>query len=284
VRHGRGSVLAAAGVLMIAGGLVTVVVATSGGGSAGTSGPGAHVPGLWPVLAGGTPSRLPTPSRSARARAKARRSHPKAAPATSPGASATALPPGAAGTSSPRATLPAPTRPDLQAALLTAGELPGGGFTTQAGSAGTGLGSLSACPELSAGESGGTPEDVSFIRAATASAVSETLIQDSVTGAEAQISQFAQVARACGSFSATVSGYAMDVTIASEAFPATGDGTAALRLSARLAAYGVTVTGDIVAVRHGGTVIVVSNVDYPLDSGLTRAVVGLAYAKVAARW
>ena len=76
----------------------------------------------------------------------------------------------------------------------------------------------------------------------------------------------------------------VQVGVADEAFPAVGDQTAALRVTADVITVGVTVSGDIVAVRHGGTVILVVNVALQVDSGLTRLVLDEAYRKVAASW
>jgi hypothetical protein len=113
--------------------------------------------------------------------------------------------------------------------------------------------------------------------------ISETLLQYPVSVAEMQMEQFAQVADECSSFAVTTHGLSIDVGIALEAFPSLGDQTLALRVSADVVTDGITITGDVVAVRHEGTVMVVTNVALPLNSGLTRSVVAAAYANVAAR-
>ena len=74
------------------------------------------------------------------------------------------------------------------------------------------------------------------------------------------------------------------VSLSREAFPVFGNNTVAVRITANLAKYRLSISADVVAVRHGGTVIVVTNVALPLDSGLTQSTMAAAYAKVAARW
>ena len=114
--------------------------------------------------------------------------------------------------------------------------------------------------------------------------MSETLLQYSVSGAEAQMRQFAQVAQACASFPVATHRVSIAVSLSREAFPVFGNDTIAVRVTANLAKYRLSISADIVAVRHGGTVIVVTNVALPLDSGLTQSTMAAAYAKVAARW
>jgi len=97
------------------------------------------------------------------------------------------------------------------------------------------------------------------------------------------------VANACPSFTvviptASLGKLTVQIGVADEAFPAVGDQTAALRVTADVITIGVTVSGDIVAVRHGGTVILVVNVALQVDSGLTRSVLDEAYRKVATSW
>ena len=114
--------------------------------------------------------------------------------------------------------------------------------------------------------------------------MSETLLQYSVSGAEAQMRQFAQVAQTCASFPVATHRVSIAVSLSREAFPVFGNDTVAVRITANLAKYRLSISADVVAVRHGGTVIVVTNVALPLDSGLTQSTMAAAYAKVAARW
>jgi hypothetical protein len=284
MRHVRGGAVAAVA-LAVAGGLALALLLASGGGvrsrssSDGPAGP-AKLSSA-PSTAGGAPGRrTPSPHRTARGSGTGKGTRSSPGPVPSGGRSASS-----AGSSSP-ATFPVPSGADLQAALLTAAELPGGGFAAEPTGSGISLGSLQrVCPVLGGFGSGGSAQaSAAYTRGGLGPDLSETLLQASVSGAETQIGQFAQVAQACGSFSIAVNGTYAAVAITIEAFPSVGDQTVALRISADLPAYGVTISGDIVAVSHHGTVIVVTNVGLPLDSGLTRAVVTQAYAKVAARW
>lgn len=194
---------------------------------------------------------------------------------------------------------PAPTRPlaspgfvpdqaDLQAALLTAAELPGSGYTVAPSGSAVGLGSLKTCPALSAGESGVSAEvSVAFMGGNEGPEISEGLFQDTVTGAQQMLAAFSTVASTCGSFSVPVDGLSLAVTVTTATFPPVGDQTAAVQVTVTvdLAIGNVTITGDVEAVRHGGTVIVVTNVAYPAaDQGLTQSIAAAAYAKVASRW
>jgi hypothetical protein len=184
-----------------------------------------------------------------------------------------------------------PGQADLQAALLTAADLPGSGYTTQQAVSGAGLGSLKDCPALSAGESGISAQATESFSASTASPateISEGLFQDTVSGAEQMVGAFSTVASTCGSFSTTISTsggpLTLAITVTAEPFPSIGDETAADSVNVYIAAANVTITADVVAIRHGGTVIEITNVDYPPVSGLTQAVAAAAYKKVAARW
>lgn len=184
-----------------------------------------------------------------------------------------------------------PTQAELEAALLTASEV-GPGFEVQSPGSGISEGSLNdACPAVE----GGTNPSETAIRAFEANPgstsiedVTEELLQYTVSGAEAQLNQFAQVVNACGSFSLTIptsiGTLQVHIGLANEAFPAVGDQTAAIRVTANVTNAGVTVTGDVVAVRYGGTVVLVVNVALEVNSALTRSVADTAFARVAARW
>jgi hypothetical protein len=180
-----------------------------------------------------------------------------------------------------------PDQADLEAALLTAGELPGSGYTAQAGASAVGLGSLNACPALSAGESGVSAEaTVSFTGGGgTGPFLNEGLFQDTVTGAQQMVGAFGTVASTCGNFSITDGGLSLAVNVITVPFPQIGDQTAALQINVQILGENVTVSGDVVAIRYGGTVIVVTNVAYPdLSQRLTESVAAAAYAKVVSRW
>jgi hypothetical protein len=186
-----------------------------------------------------------------------------------------------------------PTQADLEGALLTASQV-GPGFTVQPEGSGIGEDSLAkVCPALNA--PGANPSETAT-RAFEANPgspfvtdVTEELLQFTPAQAEAQISQFATVVDACPSLtlqfaSSPLGPLTVQLGLSLEAFPETGDGVAAVHVTADVVTDGITITGDIVAVRHGGTVILVVNVAVPVDSDLTRSVVAAGFGDVAARW
>lgn len=76
------------------------------------------------------------------------------------------------------------------------------------------------------------------------------------------------------------------IGLAQEAFSGVGDQDAAIRVTANIITQAGTVvaSGDVVAVRHGATVILVVNAALNADTSLTDSVVNRAYEQVAARW
>ena len=122
---------------------------------------------------------------------------------------------------------------------------------------------------------------MAFSASQTGPDITEALLQYTVSAAEDQMKQFAAVANVCSSFPANEQGIVLKVTISREAFPSFGDETLALRVSAVVVrADNQTVTSDVIAVRRGGTVVVVTNAGVPLDAALTRTVASAAYAKL----
>lgn len=175
--------------------------------------------------------------------------------------------------------------------MLTQSEV-GPGFAQQPQGSGIGENSLSnACPAL-----GGPNPSETAIRAfakdpnsTSITDVTEELLQYTVSQAKAQLNQFAQVADECPSFTVVIptsqlGKLTVQIGVAVQTFPGIGDQTAAIRVTADVITLGVIVRGDIVAVRHGGTVILVVNVALQVDSGLTRSVAEGAFKKVAAQW
>lgn len=185
-----------------------------------------------------------------------------------------------------------PSQSDLEAALLTAPEV-GSNFTQQPQGSGISENSLNtACPAVGGGANPSEMAIRAFVanpNSTSITDVTEELLQYTVTDAKAQLDQFAQVAKACPSFTVVIPTSSLgkltvQIGVANEALPAVGDQTAAVRVTADVITFGVTVSGDIVAVRHGGTVVLVVNVALQVDSGLTRSVLDEAYKKVAASW
>jgi hypothetical protein len=185
-----------------------------------------------------------------------------------------------------------PSQSELDSALLTAAEV-GPGFRQQPTGSGIGENSLNkACGALGGGASPSETAIRAFVANPDSTSiddVTEELLQFTTSQAETQLDQFAQVVRACPSISVviptSIGKLQVQIGLADEAFSATGDQTAAIRVTADVVNLSnVTVSADIVAVRHGGTVLLVVNAALNVDSGLTRSVVAAAYEKVAARW
>ena len=181
---------------------------------------------------------------------------------------------------------PVPTAAELQAALLTLAELPNEGFQVEPSDSGTDPGSLLAdCPFATVGQvSSIAQESETFSAGSTGPDISEMLLQYPVSVAKGQMEQFAETANTCSSFPVSYHGVVLKIDITREAFPSFGDDTVALRISADvISAHNLTVDSDVVVVRRGGTMILVTNAGIPLDTGLTRTMVAAAEAKVAAR-
>lgn len=184
-------------------------------------------------------------------------------------------------------TSPVPTTAKLQAALLTPAELPGLGFEAEPAETGSDSGTLlDGCPFATVGQANPIAQAVeAFTAGSSGPDISEALLQYPVSVAEGQMAQFAETAKVCSSFPASADGLVLKVTIASESFPTFGGDTVALRLSAIvIKANNQTINTDIVAVRHGGTIILITNAGVPLNTALTRTIVAAASAKVPSRW
>jgi hypothetical protein len=177
--------------------------------------------------------------------------------------------------------------------LLTAAQI-GPGFEQQPEGSGISEGSMTnACKAVG---QGANPSAVA-IRAFDANPntanvveVTEELLQFTPSQAEAQLDQFAAVANACPTFTVNIpsslGNLQVQIGLAQEAFSGVGDQDAAILVTADVAtAQGdIPVYADIVAVRHGGTVILVVNAALQVNSDLTSSVVDAAYGQVAARW
>lgn len=271
------------GSLALAGAAVVLVSGSSGCAPAHSQGAGASRPPLVHSSAG-RPSKV-VPRKSVTAPS---RSSSPPLPSRSPSASPvpTHTP---SSRPSPRPKR-APTKAQLRAALLTVGELPGTGWTSQPNSSSPGPKALKKCKALSAGQRGVTAQvAVSFSDGGTQPDgtvkpyVSEGLIQNSVAGAKQMVGAFATIPRTCGPYSLKVQGVQISITITTEPFSRIGDEAAELKVTISAGQFSAAV-GEVIAIRHGGTVILVTDAALPLHSGLTRQVAVRAYRKVAARW
>jgi hypothetical protein len=243
-----------------------------------TSTPVNRTPSSSPSPKPGSSSATPAPSNSAPS---------SGSPAPSTSASSSPRPTRSIRPSPHPTTSPVPTTAELQAALLTPAELPGLGFEAEPAETGSDSGTLlDGCPFATVGQVNPTAQAVeAFTAGSSGPDISEALLQYPVSVAEGQMAQFAETAKVCSSFPASADGLVLKVTIASESFPTFGGDTVALRLSAIvIKANNQTINTDIVAVRHGGTIILITNAGVPLNTALTRTIVAAASAKVPSRW
>jgi hypothetical protein len=151
----------------------------------------------------------------------------------------------------------------------------------------------SACPAVGNGASPSEVAIAAFVAnpsSVTITEVTEELLQFTPDEAKAQLDQFAQVAEACPEFNVQVPSaegtIQAQIGLAQEAFSGIGDQDAAIRVTADLTTQegDVAISGDIFAIRHGGTVILVVNAAIQLDTDLTDSVAKEAFQQVAARW
>lgn len=181
---------------------------------------------------------------------------------------------------------PTPTDGELAQALLTTADLPGSGYSAEPSQSGGSLNSLATeCPELNDGPNPEAQAAASFTGGNYGPDISETLLQYSTSAAEAQISLFTEVAQTCNNLTFTADKLTFSVAITTESSPGLGDQSVELQINATLTADpSIVIGGDLVAVRHGGTVIVITNVGLPLETSVTPLVVSRAYTKAAALW
>jgi hypothetical protein len=189
-----------------------------------------------------------------------------------------------------------PTLAQLQKALLTPADLPADvGFEEVPLPSGAGVNSFGPCPYVAEGPQPFEEADALYASGTTGIdvvSVAESLEQYSVSDAKKSMAQFAGFAAQCNGLSFSILGATVAFDIAPESFPPSGtDGTVALRLVTRIVNAGnLLIDTDLVAVRHGGTVIVITNTAAALPGSqlfsptLTRVAVAAAYAKVAALW
>lgn len=263
-----------------------VLVSRSPSGKSPFGGPGG---GLGPQTSGSAPGQTPTSPTP---------HHPVTSAATEPpwshGRTSASAPASSSPASSGASPAPSgvPSQSELDSALLTAAQV-GPGFTRQPADSGISESSLtSACPAVG----GASPSEMamaSFVAnpgSLSITEVTEELLQFTPGQAVAQLNQFAQVAMACPEFSIVIptaeGNIPAQIAVIQEALSGIGDQDAAIQITADLTTPlgEVTLSGDIVAVRLGGTVILVVNAAVQLDTDLTNSVLSRAYEQVAARW
>jgi hypothetical protein len=184
---------------------------------------------------------------------------------------------------------PVPTAEQLQSALLTLANLPSATGFQELPPIDLGSGDanvLSGCPYAT--EDQATPSaDVSATFGDSLigpEILTEDLQQYPVSVAEAQLRQFADAASKCSTFSTLLDHFNVAISLTPEAFPSYGDGTVALSLTGEVLIVHLSTTSDLVAVRDGGTVMVITytSATPALEYAFTRTVVATAYRKLAA--
>ena len=185
--------------------------------------------------------------------------------------------------------LAGPSTAQLRAALLTVANLPAAmGFQSQPLQSGAGVTSFAPCQSAAVGPQPTEQADIAFTGGPTpldTVTVVEALQQYPVSAAMEQLEQAAEIVGQCNNTHIDDDGLIIYLNIEREAFPSYGNGTVALRLVTTIPYYyDLTIISDLVVVRHGGTVIVITNTadSQVFDATLTRIVVAAAYKKVAA--
>ena len=236
------------------------------------------------------PGKVPS-SPAARTKGKARIS-----PATTPVSAGRSARPSAAettprsqttATASAPASAPSrvPTAADLQAALLTAADLPGGYSAQPVSESDLGGSSLSGCPALTSNPIGVSGQAaVNLTGPGTATSVSESLMQLTAGNAAKAMASYAAMSTSCRSFTGQVDTYPVAFSTAPLAVTALGDQRTAVRITGYVLALHVSIYTDVVVVRHGGTLIVVIDVGLTPETAFTGQIASKAYANVAARW
>jgi hypothetical protein len=151
----------------------------------------------------------------------------------------------------------------------------------------------SACPAVGGGASPSETAIGAFVANQTSQSITEVteeLLQFTPSQAMAQLDQFATVASGCPEFTIEIPTSAgndqVQIGLTQEAFSGVGDQDADVGVTADVTTKegGVLVYADIVAVRHGGTVILVVDAALQLNTDQTDSIVKEAYNQVAARW
>jgi len=174
----------------------------------------------------------------------------------------------------------------LRSALLGPGDLPDG-FTAHPPADLGGDFSVSGCSLLSEDPAGMTASAAVALNRGgpLGTTLTETLMQLSTGDATAAITRYAGLSTSCHTFTATVSGSQITFTTTPLDFPSLGDGTVAARIVASFEGIGTVAAEDVVIVRRGGTLILLSNAgSSSVDSGLTVSSARTSLQKVAARW
>jgi hypothetical protein len=177
----------------------------------------------------------------------------------------------------------APTAADLQGALLTTADMPAGYSVQPGGGSALAGSSISGCPQLASNPSGVTDQaTVALADPPDNPSVGETLLQLSPADADSAMASYAAVATDCSQFTAVVDHYNVAFTTEPLSVGALGDQTSAVHITGHIESASQPIYVDFVAIRHGGTVIVLVDVSLTSDTAFTTQIASKAYAKVAA--
>lgn len=173
---------------------------------------------------------------------------------------------------------------DLRAALLTTADLPRGFAVAEDPDTGA---PSEGCPPLDADVEAGASAhaEVLFAKGDLGPYLRERLLRFSLSDAQSRVTRIASAVDTCRRF------ISHDATVGDIEFSVTrlnvepiGDATAAIQLAGRLPAIGIGIYQDLVVVRQGTLVIVVSQISPgSIDTELTRSTVQKAYRKAQGR-
>lgn len=241
-----------------------------------------------PSLAASLPPAPAPPSAPAPAPAPAGSSPTSTVTANPGGGTTTGKPPGGTATKESKTTRAAahqPTTAELQRALLGAGDLPG--FQVDNGTD-DGGGGEGGCPALDTTFSNGAKAtaEVLLFRSSSSAFIRERLRQFSAETAQKAIDRVRGAPRSCGTFKTTVAALGeVTVTVGSLGMARVGDGSAAVRITMRPKIASVVAIENLVIVRRGGTLIIVTHTSLSsIEDGLTSRTVAKAYAKTQRVW
>ncbi|GIF38043.1 hypothetical protein BC793_11275 [Actinoplanes xinjiangensis] len=209
-------------------------------------------------------------------------------PAGSPGPTGTTKgrPPGPPPAPAPAARPRVPTGAELRKALLGSGDLPG--FQVDGGAGGDAGGG--GCPALDTDFSSGASakaEVLLFQSASTESAyIRERVRQLGESRARAALDRVRGAPGSCGTFTTTVDQLgAVTVSVNRLGVGRIGDEATALRITMRPKIASLVAVENLVLVRRGGTLIILSHTSLSaIDDALTVRAAARAYTKTTSVW
>jgi hypothetical protein len=177
-----------------------------------------------------------------------------------------------------------PSAAELRRALLGAGDLPG--FGVEGGDPGS-AGGEGGCPVLDTDFSAGATgrAEVVLYRASPATYVRERMRQLSPSVAQNALARVRGAPSSCGRYTTTVADLGpVEVTVSALGVGRIGDGSVAVRITMKPKSVALTVVQNLVLVRRGGTLIILTVLAPSIDDALTSAAAAKAYAKTKRVW